>query len=103
MPEMWKVRPVVVVSHRNTLRGAVTVIPCTTVDQKGARWAFELTTTIDGSLRSWALCDKITTIAVSRLTPDRGGIRRLPPAEFDGLLEILLAWLPRPGAGHGQT
>lgn len=101
MPEMWKVRPVIVVSFRNPLRGAVTVVPCTTVDQKEARWAFELTTTIDGSDRAWALCDKITTIAVSRLTPDKGGIRRLPVEEFDRLLAILFDWLPRPGGDRG--
>lgn len=95
MPEMWKVRPVVIVSFKNTLSGAVTVVPCTTVDQKDAKFAFKLTTTIGGDVESWALCDKLTTIAVSRLTPDRGGIRRLGEAEFNGLLAVLFAWLPK--------
>ena len=101
MPEMWKVRPVVVVSYKNTLHGAVTVVPCTTVDQGGAKWAFKLSTPIDGQTESWALCDKPTTVAVSRLTPDKGGIRRLPEDEFHGLLAKLLGWLPRlpPPAG----
>lgn len=101
MPEMWKVRPVIVVSYRNTLRGAVTVVPCTTVDQQGAPWAFPLRTTIDGTNPSWALVDKITTVAVSRLTPDKTGMRRMPVSEFDDLLTLLLRWLPRPGGDGG--
>lgn len=95
MPEMWKVRPVVIVSYKNTLHGAVTVVPCTTVDQKDARFAFRLTTTIDGATDSWALCDRLTTVAVSRLVPDKGGIRRMPEEEFDRLLALLFRWLPR--------
>jgi len=32
LPELWKVRPVIIVSYRNTLHGAVTAIPTTTVE-----------------------------------------------------------------------
>jgi len=103
MPEMWKVRPVIIVSFRNPLGGTVTVVPCTTVDQQDARWAFQLTTTIDGTERAWALCDKIATAAVSRLLPDKGGIRRLPAQEFDDLLHVLFDWLPRPGGDLGRA
>ena len=46
LPEFWKRRPVVILSHKNTLHGAVTVIPCSTRVQKG-KWAFPLRTTID--------------------------------------------------------
>lgn len=95
MPEMWKVRPVVVVSFKNTLHGAVTVIPCTTVDQKDAKFAFKLETTIGGDVESWALCDKVSTVAVSRLIPDKDGIRRMPEEEFNGLLTVLFSWLPK--------
>lgn len=95
MPEMWKVRPVVIVSYKNTLHGTVTVVPCTTVDQKDSRWAYKLTTSVDGVSESWALCDKPTSVAVSRLAPDKNGIRRLPEDEFNGLLEVLFSWLPR--------
>lgn len=35
LPEFWKRRPVVVVSFKNTLSGAVTVIPCSSQDQTG--------------------------------------------------------------------
>ncbi len=94
LPELWKRRPVVVVSFKNTLHGAVTVIPCSSQDQPGNPWAVQLATTIDGAA-SWALCDKPCTVAVSRLSLDRRGKIRLPAAEFDGVLAVLLRWLPR--------
>ncbi|WP_425444048.1 type II toxin-antitoxin system PemK/MazF family toxin [Thalassospira mesophila] len=66
LPEFWKRRPVIILSFRNTLHGAVTVVPCSTQTQKDARSTFPLRTTIDGKA-AWAICDKITTVAVSRL------------------------------------
>lgn len=94
LPELWKTRPVIVISKKRELYGAVTVIPCTTSDQAGNKWAYELNTTIDGETRSWAICDKPCTVAVSRLTPDRNGIRRITDTEFHGVLDILYKWLP---------
>ena len=93
LPEFWKRRPVVIVSFKNTLSGAVTVIPCSSQPQTGNRWAYKLTTTIDGA-DSWAICDKPTTVAVSRLSIDQNGKRRLPEAEFNAILALLLKWLP---------
>lgn len=95
LPEFWKRRPVIVVSYRNVLHGAVTVIPCSTQAQPGNAWAFPLRTTIDGRA-AWAICDKPTTVAVSRLLPDKGGVKRLPEAEFDEMLGLVLDWLPKP-------
>lgn len=95
LPEFWKRRPVVILSFKNTLHGAVTVIPCSTQAQPGNRWAFPLQTTIDGRA-AWAICDKVTTVAVSRLLPDKGGIVKMPEAEFDDMLRLVLSWLPVP-------
>jgi mRNA interferase MazF len=61
LPEFWKRRPIVVVSFKNTLHGAVTVIPCSTQAQSGNAYAFPLQTTIDGRA-AWAVCDKPTTV-----------------------------------------
>lgn len=97
MPEFWKRRPVIVLSYRNTLHGAVTVVPCSTQAQPGNKWAFPLQTTIDGRA-AWAICDKITSVAVSRLLPDKGGIVRMPEIEFDELVRLVLGWLPTPSA-----
>ena len=94
LPEFWKRRPVIVLSYRNTLHGAVTVIPCSTQAQGGNRWAFPLQTTIDGRAAS-AICDKPTTVAVSRLLPDKRGIARMPEPEFEAMLGLVLDWLPK--------
>lgn len=98
LPEFWKRRPVIIVSYRNTLHGAVSVIPCSTAAQPGNQWAFPLQTTIDGRA-AWAICDKISTVAVSRLVPDKNGIARMPEPEFDAMLALVLAWLPKPQLG----
>lgn len=94
LPEFWKHRPVIILSYKQTLHSAVTVIPCTTSQQIGNKWAYELKTTIDGR-EAWAICDKISTMAVSRLTPDKGGIKRVPEDEFNEILEVVLNWLPK--------
>ena len=97
LPEFWKRRPVIILSYRNTLHGAVTAVPCSTQAQPGNNWAFPLQTTIDGRA-AWAICDKITSVAVSRLLPDKGGIVRMPQVEFDDMMRLVLAWLPGPAA-----
>ena len=95
LPEFWKRRPIIVISYRNTLYGAVTVIPCSTQAQPNNKWAFPLRTTIDGRA-AWSICDKPTTVAVSRLLPDKGGIMRMQKAEFDAMIRLVLEWLPAP-------
>ena len=97
LPEFWKRRPVIILSFKNTLHGAVTVVPCSTAAQPGNKWAFPLQTTIDGRA-AYAICDKITTVAVSRLVPDKGGIVRMGVDEFDDMLRLVLTWLPKPSA-----
>lgn len=94
LPEFWKRRPIIVLSYRNTLHGAVTVVPCSTQAQPENAWAFPLRTTIDGRA-AWAICDKPSTVAVSRLLPDRSGIARMPEDEFHELLKLVLEWLPK--------
>jgi mRNA interferase MazF len=91
LPELWKVRPVIVVSYRNTLHGHVTVIPTTTVDQEGNEWGYKLSTTMGRP--SWAICDKPLTVAVSRLQRFRL-IPRITETELKAILERLFRWLP---------
>jgi mRNA interferase MazF len=98
LPELWKVRPVVIISYRNHLHGHATVVPTTTVAQPQNEWAYPLTTSFDGRNVSWAICDKPMTIAVSRLEARRT-IPRITQGELDEILLRLLRWLPRPG-GH---
>jgi len=95
LPELWKLRPVIIVSYRNRLTGHVTVIPTTTVEQTDNEWAYKLATTMGRP--SWAICDKPMTVAVSRLTRFRT-IPRLTEDEFDEVLRLLHRWLPVPAS-----
>lgn len=96
LPEFWKRRPVIVISYRKiTLHGAVTIVPCSTQAQPADGAAFPLRTTIDGRA-AWAICDKPTTVTVSRLVPDKTGIVRMPEDEFNEMLRMVLDWLPKP-------
>jgi mRNA interferase MazF len=47
LPELWKFRPVIVISYRNLLHGHATVIPTTTVEQPDNEWAYRLATLFD--------------------------------------------------------
>lgn len=95
LPEFWKPRPIIVLSHNNSLYGAVTVVACSTQDQGSNRWAYLLQNTIDGT-KAWAICDKPTTVAVSRLTQHKDGIKRVSEEEFNGVLGLVLDWIPKP-------
>jgi mRNA interferase MazF len=94
LPELWKCRAVLIVSYKNSLHSSVSVLPCSSADQTGNPWACKQATTIDGREDSWVLCDKITTVAVSRLSADRRGIIRVPEDEFNQALALLLEWIP---------
>lgn len=95
LPEMWKTRPVVVVSYKNTLHGPCLVVPTTTEPQGNSPWAWELPTSFDGR-RSWVVCNHLYTVAPSRLSFDRGQIPRLLGSDFNEILKRINAWLPRP-------
>jgi mRNA interferase MazF len=94
LPEMWKVRPVVVVSYRNTLHGPCTVIPFSTASQGNSPWAWEMTN-LDGR-KSWAICNHPYTIAPSRFFQPGRIIPKVSEADFNEILQRLNAWLPRP-------
>lgn len=93
-PEFWKRRPVIVLSKTSTLYGSVVVVPCSTQTQTDRRKAYPLRTTIDGRA-AWAICDKPSTVAVSRLLPSRGKVVRMPQEEFDDMLRVVLDLLPK--------
>jgi mRNA interferase MazF len=93
LPELWKRRPVVIISKTATLYGTVVVVPCSTQPNQDPRLSCQLKTTIDGRA-AWAICDKPTTVAVSRLTTAQGEIPRLSEFEFDDLLTVFFSLLP---------
>jgi mRNA-degrading endonuclease toxin of MazEF toxin-antitoxin module len=46
LPEMWKTRPVVVISYKNTLSGPCLVVPLTTAPQGNSPWAWEMSLSV---------------------------------------------------------
>jgi riboflavin synthase len=93
LPEFWKRRPVIIISYKNRRHGTVTVIPCSTVEQLGNPWAHPLSKGIDDK-QSWAICDKPTTVATSRLIMQRSAISRVREDDFNEILKKLFTWLP---------
>lgn len=84
LPEFWKRRPVVIVSRHATLSGVVTVVPMTSGEQSDLRFSTRVRSPIDGRA-AWAVCNHVTTVAVSRLLPAKGR----PSVSRDEYREIL--------------
>jgi mRNA interferase MazF len=99
LPEFWKTRPVVVLSYRNRLSGCVTVVPCSTLDQTKNPWAVDLPFAFTDR-PTWAICDKLTSVAVSRLSMDGSGVVRVPVPCFDSIVRLVLEWLPAPSGAR---
>ncbi|MFD1510221.1 type II toxin-antitoxin system PemK/MazF family toxin [Lacimonas salitolerans] len=95
LPEMWKTRPVVIISPANTLSGSATLIPTSTVDQGNNKWAELLETSIDGET-SYAICDQLLTLAVSRLKAPELLTPRLGPEEINRIVTKIHLRLPQP-------
>lgn len=94
LPEFWKTRPVLVVSYKQNLAGCVTVVPCSSQEQEKNPWAIKLSKSLTEGQATWAVCDKPTTVAVSRLSANKGKPPRLSPDEFHKVLKLVLEWLP---------
>ena len=97
LPEMWKKRPVLVVSYKNTLSGPCSVLAISTDPQDGmsAKWAYKLPVQVEQGRDSWVVCNHIYTVSPSRLEQVGGGVLRLNEEEFNAILEKLLEWLPK--------
>ena len=92
---MWKTRPVVVVSYKNTLHGPCLVIPISTEPQDANPWAHRISKPIDG-VQSWAVCNQPSTVSPSRFTQFRGRIPIMGKVDFNAVLALLVKWLPQP-------
>ena len=92
-PELWKIRPVIVLSYKNTIKGSVTLLPCTTKDQGDNKCAINI---MIGGKSSWVLCDKITTLSTARLRPFRKYSRtKIQPEIFNNILDVVYQRLPK--------
>lgn len=102
LPEIWKTRPVIVVSYKNRLNGPCLVIPVTTTvhgegredgGRSNDKWAYKLL--IDGR-NAWALCNVPCTVSPSRFSQFGGEIPTVSKIDFNEVLARLREWLPVP-------
>jgi mRNA interferase MazF len=93
LPEMWKTRPVIVISYKNTLRGPCTVIPLSTEPQSDNPWTLPLSVE---DVKCWAICNQPSTVAPSRFSQFRGKIPKVSDKDFNQVIDILNKWLPKP-------
>ena len=102
LPEMWKTRPCVVVSRKNSLFGKVTVLPFSTSPSNAADpMTIEASATVQNWLdrkRTWILCDHPCTVATSRLRQVNGGVPKLSPNELKAVLTMMTSALAAPRA-----
>lgn len=96
LPEFWKRRPILILSKQSRLHGSVTVLPFTTKSQPDNPKAYPVVSPIDGK-QAWVICDYLTTVAVSRLSPPGRVVPRLDQENFDQILNLAFEGLPRPG------
>ena len=96
LPEMWKRRPVIVVSYRNRLHGPCLVLPTSSQPQDGNPWACKLSQQFDGARNSWAICNHPCTVSPSRLWAFPNPIPLVSVEDFNAALALLFHWLPRP-------
>ena len=74
------------------------VVPTSTDPQEGAsaRWAHKLSIQPDGQRQSWVVCNHLYTVSNARLEPLQGAvIPRLSETEFNQILALIHAWLPK--------
>lgn len=97
LPEMWKKRPVLVVSYKNTLSGPCSVLALSTDKQEGlsAAWAHKLSFQIEAGRDSYVVCNHIYTVSPSRFEQVGGKVPRLNEEEFNTILGKLFMWLPK--------
>ncbi len=98
LPEMWKKRPVIIVSYKNRLHGPCLVLPTSTLPQDDDPWTHKLSLRIDGARDSWVVCNQPSTVSPSRLSAFPSPIPLVPVADFNAILGLLFKWLPKPSA-----
>lgn len=92
LPEIWKTRPVVIISRKNNLRGKVIVLPLSTAQEnEGNFFSMPVSAPLAallGDTRSWVLCDHPLTVATSRLEYLQRTPVRMEAEEVDRMIAI---------------
>ena len=98
LPEIGKLRPALIVSFKNKLRGHCLVLPISSGRQDGGgkEWAHKLETAIGDAQESFVVCNHLYTVSTARLQPfGSAQIPRLAEQEFNLILRLMYRGLPR--------
>jgi mRNA interferase MazF len=95
LPEMWKVRPVLIIGKKATLYGRITALPLSSKSQPDNPYAYRIVSPIDGK-DTWVICDYLISLAVSRLSPPDRVIPRVDEDDFNKIIELAYSLLPTP-------
>ncbi len=93
LPEFHKCRPALIISTTNSLNGHSTILPGTTVEQPGNRWAYKLTTQLNHKT-TWIVCNHPQSVANSRFVLQRK-IPVLTNDEMEQIFALLNKWLQK--------
>jgi mRNA interferase MazF len=94
LPEFWKCRPVVIISRKATLHGKITILPFSTKPQPNNPFAHSLNSPIDGQ-PTWIICDHMTTLATSRLSPTKGKIGSILQQDYLDIMKLAFTVFPQ--------
>jgi mRNA interferase MazF len=94
LPEMWKRRPVLIISLKNTVDGEVTLLPFTTSTQINRPYSHVLKNPI-GKAGAAILCNYPITLSTSRLIPYGKTTPVMDYDEFQLIIQKLYSRLPR--------
>jgi len=86
----------VILSPKAKLHGKVTVVPLSSKAQPDNPNAHCFQSILPGETMSWAVCDHVLTIAVSRLSPPMRKIPRVKHADFQSILTLVHKNIPSP-------
>ena len=96
LPELWKTRPVVILSPKAQLHGVVTVVPLSTKAQPDNKLAHAFPSVLPKGGTSWAIYSHVTTLSVSRLTLVDGKAPTIPEDDFTAILRLVRSQIPTP-------
>ena len=83
-----------ILSSKSTLSGVATVVPLTRRSQDNDRFSVYVRSPLDGR-DAWAICNHITTVAVSRLAPPyKHAIPKMEANDFQKIVQKVMANLP---------
>ena len=95
-PEFTKLRPVVIISRKNYLKGHVYCLPITTKKQSSDKESHKI------EINGWVVCNHVYTFATRRLSVPGRRIPNIPYDDFQQILAKFHNTFPKPFLGETE-